>query len=359
MESAKGRLKKVFADADFDKALILDTNFDDSNFLYLTGYASGWYEGCVLLADRNGMKLFANRLICGTAEKNRPKELEVVQVDTREQMADALKREIGNETVGINKRFVPHSSYLRLRNMMPKAKITDIAAAFGKARAIKDADELSKMRRAVRITKNAIESVRANLSDGISESCLAARIDIEFKKADACNAFNSIVAFGADTSMPHYMPQDSKKLRDNTIVLIDVGARYRNYCGDITRTFFYKPDRSSIRYKRLAEIYDVVEAAQQKGLERMESGADGALADKAARDYIDRYKSGKYMGRFIHTLGHSIGVDVHDGARLYYKVKYRLADNMIFSDEPGIYVPGLGGVRIEDDVVVGKRPRFI
>lgn len=359
MESAKGRLRKVFANADFDKALILDTNFDDSNFLYLTGYAPGWYEGCVLVADRNGMTLFANRLVCGTAEKNRPKELKVIPVDTREQMTNALRNEIGRETVGIDKGFVPYASYLMLRRMAPKAKIVDAAAAFGKAREIKDSDELSKIRTAVRITKNAIESVRANLSDGVSELDVSARMDIEFRRAHAGNAFNSIIAFGADTSMPHYMPQGNKRLKPNTIVLMDVGARFKNYCGDITRTFFYKPDRSSVSYKKLKEIYDVVEAAQQKGLEKMENCANGALADKAARDYIDTYRDGKYKGRFIHTLGHSIGIDVHDGARLYYKAKYMLASGMVFSDEPGIYVPGLGGVRMEDDVVIGKRPRFL
>ena len=359
MESAKGRLRKVFADAKFDKALIIDTNFDDSNFLYLTGYAPGWYEGCALVADINGMKLFANRLVCGTAEKNRPKELDVIPVDTREQMTAALRNEIDGGTVGIDRGFVPYSSYLRLKRMIPKAIIVDAATAFEKAREIKDRNEISKIRAAVRITKNAIESVMANISDRISESDIAAEIDIEFRKAHAGNAFNSIVAFGSDTSMPHYMPQDTKKLKANTIVLVDVGAKYMNYCGDITRTFFYKPDRNSASYRKLKEIYDVVEAAQQKGLERMESGANGALADKAARDYIDKYRNGKYRGRFIHTLGHSIGVDVHDGARLYYKKRYMLAVNMVFSDEPGIYVPGLGGVRIEDDVVIGKRPRFL
>ena len=359
MESAKGKLGKVFANADFDKALILNTSFDDSNFLYLTGYAPGWYDGCALVADSNGMKLFANRLVCGTAEKNRPKELEVIPIETREQMADALRKEIGNKTVGINKGFVPHSSYLKLRRMIPKAAIVDAAAAFGKAREIKDHDEMSRIRTAVQITKKAIETVRADLSDMISESDIAMKIDIEFRKAHAVNAFNSIIAFGADSAMPHYAPQGTKKLKANTIILMDVGAKYMNYCGDITRTFFYKPDKTSSSYLKLREIYDVVEEAQQKGLEEMESGANGALADKAARDCIDRYRNGKYKGRFIHTLGHSIGIDVHDGARLYYKAKYTLARNMVFSDEPGIYVPGLGGVRIEDDVAIGKRPRFL
>ncbi len=359
MKSAADRLKKVFANADFDKALILETSSDDSNFLYLTGYAPGWYDGCVLLADRTGMKLFANKLVCGTAEKNRPKELEVVPIDTNEQMADALRKEIGDCRVGVNREFVPYNQYMNLKKMLPNARIENLSGAFAKARSIKCMDEIANIRKAVKITKDTIESVRSGLSDNMSELDVSTQVDLGFREAHAGNAFNSIVAFGADTAMPHYMPSENKRLKSNTIVLMDVGARYMNYCGDITRTFFYKPDRSSVKYKKLKEIYEVVETAQQKGFEEMESGKSGSAADMAARNYIDSYRNGIYKGRFIHTLGHSIGIDVHDGARLYYKVKYTLAENMIFSDEPGIYIPGLGGVRIEDDILVGRKPRFL
>ena len=167
--------------------------------------------------------------------------------------------------------------------------------------------------------------------------------------------FPTIICFGANAAMPHHMPDDTK-LGANEFVLIDCGSRYRNYCSDVTRTFIYKPDRKIAKYKKMLDMYNVVAQAQRIGMSEVMAGAQGKAAHLAAQDCIDKASKGVYKGTFIHSLGHPIGVEVHDvGVGLYPSEKDKLREGMVVSVEPGIYIPGFGGVRIEDDVLVTKK----
>ncbi|EQB72004.1 MAG: hypothetical protein AMDU1_APLC00014G0016 [Thermoplasmatales archaeon A-plasma] len=180
----------------------------------------------------------------------------------------------------------------------------------------------------------------------MTESEVSALIAYEMMKLGASEpSFSTIVAFGENASMPHYSPGD-RKLKKNDFVLIDFGARYRRYCSDITRTVVFghaSPDQR--------EMYDVVFRAQDESMKTIKENVNGKDVDAVARKIID---STKFKGRFIHSLGHGLGMDVHDHPALSSNYDFPLKANMVVTVEPGVYVPRVGGVRIEDDVIVKK-----
>jgi Xaa-Pro dipeptidase len=156
-------------------------------------------------------------------------------------------------------------------------------------------------------------------------------------------SFESIVAFGENSALPHHSSGE-RRLRRGDNVLVDVGARFNLYCSDLTRTFFF--GRASAPQR---EAYAKVLEAQTRAIGGIREGVTGQAIHKIAADVID---SSKFKGRFTHGLGHSIGLEVHDGAGLSPWNLQKLKRNTVMTVEPGIYSPGEGGVRIEDDVVV-------
>jgi Xaa-Pro dipeptidase len=353
MISMKARLAKVFDNVSVNQILIINTGMEDSNFLYLTGFKDGLFEGSVLLVKRNSMALFVSPLEYGIAKRERPKEMKLVLLDKAGKMSGMLKKELHGKRVGVNGAFLPYNLHQELSSLI-KARFVDISKQMLQARLVKDESELKTMRKAVSITKKALSMGRSSLKVGMTERQVAAVIDSTMKDSGAEPAFASIVSFDSNTALPHY-GAGGARLRKNSIVLFDIGAKVDNYCADMTRTFMFKPDPKSAKFKRFSEIHSVVSEAQKLALEKIKEGARASAAHIAAANYIDRYGGGIYRGKFIHALGHSIGIDVHDGgAGLYPGCKQKLKRNMVFSDEPGIYIEGFGGVRLEDDVIVGK-----
>jgi Xaa-Pro dipeptidase len=353
MVSMKLRLARLFSKSKVKQVLIVNTAKEDPNFLYLTGFPTGWFEGAVLLARKESMTLFVNPLVYGMAKKAKPKEMKVVLLDRSGMLRDRLKKELKGKKVGINGSFLPYNAYKTLRSKV-KAKLVDVSGQMEQARLIKDEVELRDIRKAVAVTKKAISAGIASLKIGITERQVATAIDMKMLELNSATAFDSIVAFDSNSALPHYAP-GNRKLNHNSIVLLDIGAKYNNYCGDMTRTLMFKPDRKSKKYRKFTEIYNTVLRAQSLGLKKIKEGMPASASHVAAEKYINEYKGGIYKGKFIHSLGHSIGVEVHDGgAGLYPGCKTKLKRNMVFSDEPGIYLEGFGGVRIEDDVIVGS-----
>ncbi len=167
-------------------------------------------------------------------------------------------------------------------------------------------------------------------------------------------SFPTIVCFGKNAAVPHHVP-GNVKLERNSFVLIDAGARYMGYCSDVTRTYIFKPAKKSQKYRRMLDMYNTVKEAQEIALRSIKPGIRCEVPYNKAKGHIDKAHGGIYKGRFIHGLGHQIGIDVHDvGPNLTLNSKERILENMVFSDEPGIYIEGFGGVRIEDDVLVTK-----
>ena len=209
---------------------------------------------------------------------------------------------------------------------------------------IKTEEELTYLARAEEIGDKAFEKLLKVVKPGMTELEVAAELEYLMKKEGAEDlSFNTIIASGLNSSMPHAIP-GYKKLEVGDFVTCDFGCKYKGYCSDMTRTFVL--GKASEKQK---EIYNVVLKAQLAGLAAVKAGVSGSSVDKVSRDIIAEAGYGEYFG---HGLGHSVGLFIHESPRLSPSDDTILQAGMIETVEPGIYVPGFGGVRIEDMVVV-------
>jgi len=214
-------------------------------------------------------------------------------------------------------------------------------------RAIKDAFEIRAIRKSVKLQEEAMEATLPQLEVGQTETEVAAILEYEMRWRGADGpSFQTIAAARANGSKPHARP-GSTRTASSRPLLIDWGARLDGYCSDMTRTFCFG------RWpKVMREIYEVTLEAQIAACEAVRPGITGAELDAVARDIIE---AAGYGDRFGHSLGHGIGLDVHEMPRIAKTAKAALEPGMIVTIEPGIYLPGVGGVRIEDDVLVTER----
>jgi Xaa-Pro aminopeptidase len=223
-----------------------------------------------------------------------------------------------------------------------KVRLRVVANIIESARSIKDDSEVAAIGAAARIAAQALRQTFAYVKPGITENELAGRLDFQIRKATAINSFETIVAFGPNASRPHHQPT-SRKLKKNDTVLIDFGVRFKGYCCDITRCFVVgRPTRF---YKK---AYDAVLEAQTAALKMIKAGAAAKKVDAAAREVIGKYDLPVYG----HGTGHGLGIEIHENPFLSAKAKGKLKAGEIITIEPGVYVPGKLGIRIEDDVLV-------
>ncbi|HLZ12288.1 MAG TPA: Xaa-Pro peptidase family protein [Candidatus Acidoferrum sp.] len=208
----------------------------------------------------------------------------------------------------------------------------------------KDALELAQMRKAAILASEVVEHAIGLLKPGVRELEVAAEIEFQMRRRGASGAaFESIVAFGERAALPHARPTD-KRLGKNELVVLDLGAILGHYCSDITRTVYI-----GTAPKRVKEWYKAVLEAQSAAISAVRSGVTAGEVDSAARSTLAKYKLDRF---FVHSTGHGLGLEVHEDPRLARGQKTRLEPGTVITIEPGIYMPGDGGIRIEDDVAV-------
>jgi Xaa-Pro dipeptidase len=335
---------------DVDVVIIRNGMKTDTNFFYLTGYTNGIFELSTCFLFRDGRLDVVTTRLEEQAAKGKGHRVHVakesgpkgLRAEMEEQMRKVRK-------AGINYKGITLADYEFLREAFKGVKFVDVSDAIDVARRVKDPGEIDSISKACRIISDVVSAVPQMLSHGMTENDLKAEIEYEMMKKGASSpSFPSIVAFGENSAIPHYSPS-GRKLKAGDTVLVDVGARYGLYCSDITRTYFYKEIS-----REQTQMYRVVEQAQLSGLEKLREGETGRSAYQAAAKVID---SSRFKGRFIHSLGHFLGMDVHDGygRALSEGGTEPLKANMVVTVEPGVYIEGRGGVRIEDDVVITKR----
>ncbi len=344
------RVKRVFRYAEDAPDLIVLLNsvepHIDMSFFYATGLADGLFEGCAAWLMPDGS---CGILTSAMEEEAARKSRLTVQVFGRRDEADRLlaQRLKGHRRIGVNASELTHGAFLRLRRLAPKSsRFLDVSTAFTRARLVKDSREIERIRRACAIASRSFEEVLPAIQPGVKELDVAADLGYRIQRNGGSGpSFRTIVGSGPNGAEPHYTA-GARRLRRGDLVVIDFGALYDLYCSDITRTVVL--GKASPEQRRM---YDTVAKAQAAALKKMRPGARGRAVDAAARSVVD---ASKYKGRFIHGLGHSIGLSVHDGGALNPSTDIVLKSKMVFTNEPGIYVPGFGGVRIEDDVLIGK-----
>ena len=213
-----------------------------------------------------------------------------------------------------------------------------------KIREIKTPAEIVTMRKAADITTEAFNAILPKIREGMTEKELQIELDFTMLRLGADgNAFNTIIASGVNGSLPHAVP-GQKKIQKGDMITMDFGAKVGGYCSDMTRTVSLGQPGEEMR-----RIYDTVYRAQCMCEDALAAGKNCAEIDKLARDYID---ARGYEGRFGHGLGHSVGIDIHEEPRLSQKCHEILQAGVVITVEPGVYVPGLGGVRIENTCLV-------
>jgi Xaa-Pro dipeptidase len=318
-------------------------------FFYVTGLENGLFEGGAAVIHPEGdLDLVSSKLEEQSARKCKA-QLHIFrkQAEAEELLASILAEK---KRIGINSEELTHAGLLKLKHCSPKARFVDISQQIMRARAIKDRDELNIMQRSCKIASEVARELPEKIEAGMHEYELAAEITYMLQKKGADKPNFTLVQFGPNSAEPHYMGGDSV-LKRGDFILLDFGCLFKKYNSDITRTFVL--GRATNRQKK---IHDAVAQAQQVAFDHITSSADARDVHSAVDASI---AAAGYKGLFTHSTGHSLGLATHDGMRMFdYSLK--LEENMVFTVEPGIYVPGYGGVRIEDDVVVTKgRPGIL
>lgn len=343
------RERRIFAALKHEVDAIVLMNATDPNldysFFYATGIPNGLFEGSLAIIRRNRTEVLCSRL-----EELSAREADVKatvfesQVHRDELMEKMLK---GSERIGINSDELTHTNYSRIRGWAGGAKLVNVSEDIQNARMVKEEDEILKIKKACNIASIAADVIPDIVDRGMAETEAAAEINYKMMRLGASGpAFLTISAFGKSSAEPHYFPSATRALAKGQLALFDFGAAHKRYVSDITRTFVCS--RPSSEQKAM---YETVLQAQTAALGKIRHGAHGKEVDQAARDVIDRTK---YKGLFIHRTGHGLGICAHDPGQISNQKDMILREGMVLTVEPGVYVRGFGGVRIEDDVLVTK-----
>lgn len=343
----KDRVKWIFSNCQEGLDAIVIVNGEepmlDVAFPYVTGTRFGLFEGCLGIITPEGRSTIITSQLEETSA--RAGKAEVLTYRTQKDRDLVGSGCLGNyRKIGINGWGITYNNYLDIKRMAPSAELVDISPGLSAARFIKDRDEQERMRKACRIASRVADEIPRLLHDGMTEYEAAAELDYRMMRMGATgSAFGTNASFGPSSAEPHHGAEDIKIQRGDT-ALFDFGCKVEGYCSDITRTFFFKEAKDWQK-----RMYQVVLEAQTAALKVIKAGVNGMDVDAAARKVID---ASEFKDLMIHSTGHGLGLSVHDGGRMAPNHDFILKPGMMLTVEPGVYIRGQGGVRIEDDVLI-------
>ncbi|HLM70378.1 MAG TPA: Xaa-Pro peptidase family protein [Thermoplasmata archaeon] len=349
----KARVQNVFGRLDPKPDALLLANATephlDQSFFYLFDVPAGLFEKSVAIAHPDGeLDVLSSPLEAETAHQAAKSDPHVrVHVVDRDESDPLIKKMLqGVGTVALNYTELTHEWFLRLEKTAPGIRWVDASAAIRNTRLLKEPAEVERLRKAAEIGSQVGREIPSLLKTGITELELAAEMEHRMNLHGASGrSFATIVAFGPHGAEPHYEPAGTR-LRPGESIVCDFGAIHRRYVSDITRSFHFGPLDVEMK-----AVHETVEAAQAAALAAIRPGVAAREIHLAAEAVIN---ASPWKGRLTHGVGHSIGLAVHDGWGYGPKVTDPIEEGMAFTVEPGIYLPGKGGVRIEDDIVVTK-----
>ena len=311
------------------------------NIKYLTGIDA---EGTFLITPKENIYITDGRYVEAVNNKLTISD-EIFVYDMKDLSLDDYENFfIFCEKVGFEENYVTYAKY---KEYMHKYKINSLEETEGiieKQRMIKDPEEIYAISKACEITDRCFDHLREFIKVGMTEKQIAKEIEDFFIENGAEDiAFETIVASGKNSSMPHAIPTE-KKVEEGDAITIDMGCKYHGYCSDMTRTIFvkYVPDE-------IKEIYELVLKNQRQTIEEMKEGANLKIICRMVQN---DFKLHGYD--LIHALGHGVGMEIHELPYMSTRVDLLLKNNMVVTDEPGIYIPNKFGVRIEDTVWINK-----
>lgn len=310
------------------------------NVRWLSGFSGS--SGAVLLTLAD-IYLFTDGRYAIQAMEESLGAIVRISPDPPVKQAAAVLAEIAPGEVGFESDVITVSQHTVLQSAYPD-RLRGVEGLINRLRAIKDSDEIALLRTAAKITDEAFARITGRIRPDSTEQAVARELAFILSECGAeCESFPSIVASGERSALPHARPTTAP-LRPGHMLLMDFGAQHGGYAGDITRTVFLGPAT-----ERFRDVYRIVAEAQLAGIACIRPGVSGRDVDAAARRVIS---DAGYGPNFGHGLGHQLGLNVHDGPGLSPSSAIVLEEGMVVTVEPGIYLEGWGGVRIEDDLLV-------
>lgn len=343
MDIKMKKLNEVMDTKKLDAVVIVDP----FNMRYLSGFRGG--EGILFISKEKRVLITDSRYTEAAEKESSGNGFQVIEENAGQTRFMSLSELVVSEDIhslGFEDASMLCADFERLKKEVKVAAWAGLGESINAIRQVKTEEELVKLRRAEAIGDAAFSDILSIIKTGMTEKQVAAELEYAMKKHGADGySFDSIIASGIHSSMPHAIPDD-KKIENGDFVTMDFGCLVDGYCSDMTRTIVV--GKANDKQK---EIYHIVLEAQEAALHALKAGVRGRDVDKVARDIITDAGYGNCFG---HGLGHSVGLFIHESPRLSPKDETILLENMIETVEPGIYVPGFGGVRIEDMVVVKK-----
>ncbi|MBX9972991.1 Xaa-Pro peptidase family protein [Cytobacillus firmus] len=332
------KLRACFTESGIDGMLITSS----FNRRYMTGFTGS--AGVVLISADKALFITDFRYTEQAAKQCEGYEIVKHTGAIPEEVAKQAEQ-LGIKKLGFEENHLTFSSYKAYEKAV-NSELVPVSDTIEKLRLIKTDSEIKIIKVAADIADAAFKHILDVIRPGITELEVSNELEFFMRKAGAVSSsFDIIVASGYRSALPHGVASD-KVIEKGDFVTLDFGAYYKGYVSDITRTVAVGEPED-----KLKEIYTIVQEAQERGMEGIKPGMSGKEADALTRDYISGKGYGEYFG---HSTGHGIGLEVHEGPALSFKSDVILEPGMVVTVEPGIYIPGLGGVRIEDDTVITK-----
>lgn len=343
----KKRLDALIRKIEADKidALLITK---EENIFYLTSFSS---DSAVLLISPKASFAITDFRYAEAAKKQIVGGFRLIvlnnTLNTFPQAIAAVSGKRRLKKIGFEPAAVTFSQYRSIKAALGNRVLVPTQDMVESLREVKDADEMADLRKALSITKETLKEVKRILKPHLTEAAVLRRIKESFiKKGAEGAAFEPIVATQPGASQPHYKTAAERRLGNNKPILIDMGAKYEGYNSDLTRICVLGKIKT-----KFTRLYTILIDAQRKAIDLIRPGAKISKVDNAARQYI----AGKGFGKFFgHSLGHGIGLEVHERPAIDHKNDGFLKEGMVFTVEPGIYLAGYGGLRIEDTIQVTK-----
>lgn len=331
------RLREVMREKEIEALLITDP----LNRRYLSGFTGT--AGYLLISETAAYLLTDGRYV--EQAKKQATQFEVIfrQEKVLETIADLLQQE-SLSILAFESEHLTVAAYQQLQKAVAPVVIQPVQQLVEELRMVKDEQEIESIKRATRVVDEVFVEILSEIAPGMTEHHVAARMEYLMREKGASgSSFDTIVASGVRSALPHGVASE-KQLADGDLVTLDFGCYVDGYTSDLTRTFVLGTPNAKQR-----EIYDIVLESQQKTIAALRPGMKGHEADQIARKVIEQAGYGE---AFAHGLGHGIGLNIHEEPSLRRSSEQVLQPGMVVTVEPGIYLPGFGGVRIEDDVLI-------
>lgn len=344
-ENMKDKISKIFAKYKTDGVLF--TNTEEIFYLSGAGFGGFWL---LVLKDKTYaicQKMIENQIKEYFGKQDAHIHINIIQAESsfHKTLIEILKQN-KTDALLIDPKHTNALDFILINENL-KSERTNVIKKIGvldDLRLIKDTNEIKNLKKACQITSEICSTIKHEVKPGLSELDVHYRILELFAKNKVMQSFTPIIASGDNSANPHHI-SSKRKIAENDIIIIDIGCTYNGYCSDLTRTYFLGKSENS-NYKK---VWDIVKNSQNAVLKEIKAGLPISWADKTARNIIE---TAGYKENFIHTTGHGVGIEIHETPTLSSTAGGVFLTHMVVTVEPGIYIKGEFGVRIEDTVLI-------